>query len=107
MSLNVGMSFLPQKTKLAYKKGDLDTVTIRNVFNFTPTLDFRYKFNKTSQLRVNYRGRSSQPGMTDLLPDPDSSSVNIRQGNPGTETGIYQLVSYLSIPSTPKLNAAW
>lgn len=84
MSLNVGMSFLPQKTKLAYKKGDLDTVTIRNVFNFTPTLDFRYKFNKTSQLRVNYRGRSSQPGMTDLLPIEDSSDpLNIRQGNPG------------------------
>ena len=84
MSLNVGMSFQPQKTNLTYKKGELDTITVRKVFNFTPTLDFRYKFNKTSQLRVNYRGRSSQPSMTDLLPIEDSSDpLNIRQGNPG------------------------
>ena len=86
MRLNVGVSFQPQKTKLAYKKGELDTVAIRNVFNFTPTLDFRYKFNETSQLRVNYRGRSSQPSMTDLLPIEDTTDpLNIRRGNPGLE----------------------
>ena len=84
MRLNVGVSFQPQKTELSYKKGDLDTVTVRNVFNFTPTLDFRYKFNKTSQLRINYRGRSSQPSMTDLLPVEDTTDpLNIRRGNPG------------------------
>lgn len=84
MRLNVGVSFQPQKTELSYKKGDLDTVTVRNVFNFTPTLDFRYKFNKTSQLRINYRGRSSQPNMTDLLPVEDTTDpLNIRRGNPG------------------------
>lgn len=84
MRLNVGVSFQPQKTELSYKKGDLDTVTVRNVFNFTPTLDFRYKFNKTSQLRINYRGRSSQPSMTDLLPIEDTTDpLNIRRGNPG------------------------
>lgn len=84
MRLNVGVSFQPQKTELSYKKGDLDTVTVRNVFNFTPTLDFRYKFNKTSQLRINYRGRSTQPSMTDLLPIEDTTDpLNIRRGNPG------------------------
>lgn len=84
MRLNVGVSFQPQKTELSYKRGDLDTVTVRNVFNFTPTLDFRYKFNKTSQLRINYRGRSSQPSMTDLLPIEDTTDpLNIRRGNPG------------------------
>lgn len=84
MRLNVGVSFQPQKTELSYKKGDLDTVTVRNVFNFTPTLDFRYKFNKTSQFRINYRGRSSQPSMTDLLPVEDTTDpLNIRRGNPG------------------------
>lgn len=84
MRLNVGVSFQPQKTELSYKKGDLDTVTVRNVFNFTPTLNFRYKFNKTSQLRINYRGRSSQPSMTDLLPVEDTTDpLNIRRGNPG------------------------
>lgn len=84
MSLNAGVSFQPQKSKLSYKKDQLDTVAVRNVFNFTPTFDFRYKFSKTSQLRINYRGRSSQPSMTDLLPIEDTTDpLNIRRGNPG------------------------
>ena len=84
MRLNAGFSFQPQKSKLSYKKDQLDTVAIRNVFNFTPTFDFRYNFSKTSQLRINYRGRSSQPSMTDLLPIEDTTDpLNIRRGNPG------------------------
>ena len=80
---NLGLSFQPQHTELDYKKGDLDTVSVRKVFNFTPTLDFRYKFSKTSQLRIDYRGRSSQPSMTDLLPIEDNTDpLNIKQGNP-------------------------
>ena len=84
MRLNAGFSFQPQKSKLSYKKDQLDTVAIRNVFNFTPTFDFRYNFSKASQLRINYRGRSSQPSMTDLLPIEDTTDpLNIRRGNPG------------------------
>lgn len=84
MRLNVGASFQPQKSKLTYKKDQLDTATVRRVFNFTPTFDFRYNFSKTSQLRINYRGRSSQPSMTDLLPVEDTTDpLNIRRGNPG------------------------
>ena len=80
---NLGVSFQPQNTKLDYKKGELDTISTRKVFNFTPTLDFRYKFSKTSQLRVDYRGRSSQPSMTDLLPISDNTDpLNVRVGNP-------------------------
>ena len=33
MSLNAGVSFQPQKSKLSYKKDQLDTVAVRNVFN--------------------------------------------------------------------------
>lgn len=81
--LNVGVSFLPQNTKLDYKKGDLDTLSTRKVFNFTPTLDYRYRFSKTSSLHVTYKGRSSQPNMTDLLPvRDDTNPLNVRVGNP-------------------------
>ena len=31
MRLNAGVSFQPQKSDLSYKKGDLDTTTVRNV----------------------------------------------------------------------------
>ena len=58
--------------------------TARNVFNFAPNIDFRYRFSKVSQLRFMYRGRSSQPSMENLLPIADNSNpLNIRVGNPG------------------------
>ena len=83
MRLNAGVSFQPQKSDLSYKKGDLDTTTVRNVFNFTPTFDFRYNFSKTSQLRLRYRGQASQPNMVDLLPISDNTDpLNIQNGNP-------------------------
>lgn len=82
--MNAGISLQPQNTKLSYKKGNYMTDTTRTVFNFAPNLDFRYRFSKVSQLRITYRGRSSQPSMENLLPIVDNSNpLNIRVGNPG------------------------
>lgn len=82
--LNIGADFEPQRTSLAYEKGDYMTDTVRNVFNFAPNLDFRYRFSKVSQLRITYRGRSSQPSMENLLDiTDDSNPLNITMGNPG------------------------
>ena len=82
--LSAGMSFQPQHTILSYKRGDYMIDTTRNVFNFAPNIDFRYRFSKVSQLRFTYRGRSSQPSMENLLPIVDNSNPqNIRIGNPG------------------------
>ncbi len=84
MHFNVGMSFQPQRSTLSYAQGDYQVDTVRNVFNYTPTLDFRYRFSKTSQLRIRYRGSSSQPNMTDLLPiSDDTDPLNVTVGNPG------------------------
>ncbi len=84
-NFNVGVDALPQTSKLNYKyMGHEYPEVERNVFNFTPTLDYRYKFSKTSQLRFTYRGRTSQPSMTNLLDiTDDSDPLNIRKGNPG------------------------
>ncbi len=82
--MNAGISLQPQNTKLSYKRGDYMTDTTRTVFNFAPNLDFRYRFSKVSQLRITYRGRSSQPSMENLLPIVDNSNpLNVRVGNPG------------------------
>lgn len=82
--LSVGMKFQPQSTKLSYKRGEYMIDTTRSVFNFSPDLDFRYRFSKVSQLRVTYRGNSGQPSMENLLPIEDTSNpLNIRRGNPG------------------------
>ena len=82
--LSSGISLQPQHTVLSYKRGDYMVDTTRNVFNFAPNIDFRYRFSKVSQLRFTYRGRSSQPSMENLLPITDNSNPqNIRVGNPG------------------------
>ncbi|ADV43246.1 TonB-dependent receptor [Bacteroides helcogenes] len=82
--LSAGLSFQPQHTNLSYEKGDIKIDTARNVFNFAPNIDLRVRFSKLSQLRFNYRGRSSQPSMENLLDvTDDSNPLNIRKGNPG------------------------
>ena len=82
--LSAGVAFRPQTTKLAYRKGEVDTIATRNVFNFSPEVDFRYQPQKQTQLRITYRGSSSDPSMENLLPITDNSNpLNIRTGNPG------------------------
>ena len=84
-NMNIGFSLLPQHSKMHYRGQNIaDTLVTRTVFNFTPTMNFRYRWSKQTSLRVNYRGRSSQPSMTDLLPITDNSDpLNITMGNPG------------------------
>lgn len=83
-NMNVGFSLLPQRSKMNYQYMGHDIDTVRTVFNFTPTMNFRYRWSKQRSLRINYRGRSSQPSMTDLLPiTDDSNPLNITMGNPG------------------------
>lgn len=82
--LSAGLSFQPQNTKLSYAKGEYMVDTTRNVFNFSPNVEFRFRFSKVSQLRLTYRGSSSQPSMENLLPITDNSDpLNIREGNQG------------------------
>lgn len=83
-NLNVGVMFQPQSSKYVQNYQGVYVDTTRNVSNFSPTLDFRYRFSKVSNLRINYRGSSSQPSMTDLLDIVDDSDpLNITMGNPG------------------------
>lgn len=83
-NMNVGFTLLPQRSKMSYQYMGVDIDTVRTVFNFTPTMNFRYRWTKQRSLRINYRGRSSQPSMTDLLDiTDDSDPLNITKGNPG------------------------
>lgn len=82
---NAGVDFNPEHTNMAYNRPlQVDTVVTRNVFNVSPQIRFRYKFSKTNQLDIRYRGSSSQPSMTDLLAVVDDSNpLSISMGNPG------------------------
>ena len=82
--LNFGVKVQPQNSKFVQNYQGTHTDTTRSVTNITPTLDFRYNFSKVSRLRVNYRGTTAQPSMTDLLDiTDDSDPLNITKGNPG------------------------
>ena len=83
-NLSVGVDLLPQHSELTYEyMGQSYPKITRNVFNFTPTLNFRYKFSNSTSLQLTYRGRTSQPSMTNLLDiTDDSNPLNIRKGNP-------------------------
>lgn len=82
-NLNVGVMVQPQVSDLHYKHLGIDTIARRTVTNFTPTLDFRYRWTKQKSIRLNYRGSTSQPSMTDLMPiTDDSNPLNITKGNP-------------------------
>ncbi len=83
-NLNAGVMVQPQRTHFIQKYQGVNTDTVRNVVNVAPTIDFRYRFSKISNLRINYRGTTSQPSMSDLLDiTDDSDPLNITKGNPG------------------------
>ena len=83
INMNVGVNVQPQKQKVEYNYQGLDTIASRNFMRISPTLNFRYKFNKQHTLRIRYRGSTRQPEITDLFNMTDNSNpLNIRMGNP-------------------------
>ena len=90
-NLNLGVLYQPQTQHLVYDYLNQHFDTARSVSNITPTLDFNYKFNRRKSLRLNYRARTSQPSMEDMLPIVDDSDpMNIREGNPGLKPSFTQ-----------------
>ena len=84
LRLNAGINFQPQTTHMDYLKNKLDTTVVRHTFNWAPRVDVRWKISNTSQLRLRYNARMSQPSMTNLLEVVDSSDpLNISTGNAG------------------------
>jgi hypothetical protein len=90
-NLNLGVLYQPQTQNLLYKYLGQSFDVKRSVSNISPTLDFRYKFNKRKSLRLNYRASTDQPSMTDMLPmTDDSDPMNIRVGNPELKPSFTQ-----------------
>ena len=82
--LNAGFMVQPQSSHFTQNYLGQFADTTRSVFNVSPALELRYKFSDVSQLRINYRGTSSQPSMSDLLDIVDDSDpLNVHRGNPG------------------------
>ncbi len=60
-----------------------DSSITQKFVNFFPTMNFRYDFSRTTNLRIFYNGRTGQPSAQQLQPVVDNSNpLNITSGNP-------------------------
>ncbi len=81
--INFGISNGIQYTNLHSYNTTKNTSIDRNFTNIYPTANFLYAFSKQENLRINYNGRSNQPGISELQPVPNNSNpANIITGNP-------------------------
>lgn len=80
----VGLSLDPSYTKSETFVGDTTLSELsRSVVNLSPMVQFNYLFNRQTNLRLVYNGRTSQPSVTQLQPIEDvSDPTNITVGNP-------------------------
>lgn len=61
-------------------KSDLPS---RSVINYAPNLEYTYRFDRSHNLRIDYRGQSRQPSISQLDPtEVRSSATSITIGNP-------------------------
>lgn len=80
----IGLNLDPSCSSSENFVGDttLSKIT-RKVVNLSPMAQFNYMFDKRTNLRIMYNGRTSQPSMTQLQPVADiSDPTNITIGNP-------------------------
>lgn len=76
----VGFNVQPSFTEsVGLDAGDIR----RSVVNYSPSAMFNYRFSQERSLRLDYRGTTSQPSLTQLQPVPDNSNpLYIPMGNP-------------------------
>lgn len=80
----IGLNLDPSYSSSENFVGDttLSKIT-RKVVNLSPMAQFNYMFDKRTNLRIMYNGRTSQPSMIQLQPVADiSDPTNITIGNP-------------------------
>ncbi|MDP4271297.1 MAG: outer membrane beta-barrel protein, partial [Bacteroidota bacterium] len=83
-SYTIGVDLQPSYSKSkSYVEDKVNFGKERSVMNYSPNLNYTYRFSKQQNLRIDYRGRTSQPSITQLDPTPDNSNpLNIKLGNP-------------------------
>lgn len=87
-TLQVGFNAQPARTisiENLLREGR-DSTLDYSVVNYSPSARFDYRFSDSEFLRVNYRGSTNQPSLTQLQPVPDNTNpLYIRLGNPSLQ----------------------
>ena len=83
-NLTLGVNVEPSQTNNFVIYGDKnDTTFFYSVINYAPTARFQYNFGKKHFIRLNYRGRTTQPSINQLQPVKNNSNLmNETIGNP-------------------------
>jgi hypothetical protein len=80
---NYQLGFAVQQTVLESENLTKKSLVKQKYNNIFPTASFNYQFQRSRSLRFNYRGRSSQPGITQLQDVEDRTKYPyIYRGNP-------------------------
>ena len=88
---NVGVQVIPQSSEYTQRYLGVDTVVNRNVVNWSPTANFRWRFSQQGNLRFEYRGSTSQPSIDQLLViNDDTNPLNRTTGNPDLKPSFTQ-----------------
>ena len=85
-NFNVGINFMPQYTGMDNFQymGKVIGDTSRVVYNWSPSINYRFRWNRQQSLQLTLRTNTSQPSMEDMMDiTDDSNPLNIRKGNPG------------------------
>ena len=83
-NMNLGVMIKPQRSYFIQDFRGIYVDSVRNVTNIAPTMNFRYRFSKKSNLKATYRGVTNQPSISQMLDiTDDSNPLNIVKGNPG------------------------
>lgn len=73
----LGLNLDPSYSKSETFIGDTVLSSLsRRVVNISPTAQFNYIYNRQTNLRINYNGRTSQPSMTQMQPVANVSNPN-------------------------------
>lgn len=85
-NFNIGVNFMPQYTGMDNFQymGKVIGDTSRVVYNWSPSLNYRFRWNRQQSIQLTLRTNTSQPSMEDMMDiKDDSNPLNIRKGNPG------------------------
>ncbi|MDD3079163.1 MAG: TonB-dependent receptor [Paludibacter sp.] len=86
-NIMLGLNAQPSQTENIRTYGDgQQNDTTYGVFNFAPTARLKYNLGKKQFIRLDYRGRTQQPSISQMQPVKNNSDLmNETVGNPGLD----------------------
>ncbi|HEY4154871.1 MAG TPA: outer membrane beta-barrel protein, partial [Puia sp.] len=83
LQIGSGVQFSSLSSRSLRAATGKDSTVNYSFINVIPTLFFNYKFSRTKNLRISYRGHTNQPNITQLQNVPDvTNPLQIKTGNP-------------------------